>query len=216
MKLHQNIYLPDREKYLVGWMSDNGEVIDGKGTYQIVKLRAALEHCKSFRTAIDVGAHVGLWTLQMQKAFARVEAFEPVQSHYYCLTANLAGANNVGLHSCALGNAEGVVSMKVNAAISCKSRVDKTAGDIPLRTLDSYGFTDVDFIKIDTEGYELPVVRGAEHTIKKYRPTMIVEQKGHAWTYYGLRKEAAVELLESWGMIRQQEIAGDYIMVWPC
>ncbi len=215
MLMHQGIYLPDREKYLVEWMTENGEVIDGKGTYQIVKLRAALEHCKSFRTAIDVGAHVGLWTLQLAKAFARVEAFEPVQSHYYCLTANLAHANNVGLHACALGDREGTVSMKVNAAISCKSRVDKGSGDIPLDRLDSYGFTDVDFIKIDCEGYERNVVNGAARAIQQWRPTMIVEQKGHASTYYGLRKEAAVELLESWGMKRALEISGDYIMVWP-
>ncbi len=105
--------------------------------------------------------------------------------------------------------------MKINSAISCKSRIDKGIGDIPLHTLDSYRFTDVDFIKIDTEGFERNVVKGAERTIKEYRPTLIVEQKGHGATYYGYRKEEALEVLESWGMKRAMEIAGDWVMVWP-
>ena len=80
--------------------------------------------------------------------------------------------------------------------------------------MDSFDLQDVDFIKIDTEGYELFVVRGAEQTIKRCRPTMIVEQKGHGMQYFGFRKEEAVELLETWGMKRVKVMSGDWIMVW--
>jgi hypothetical protein len=44
-----------------------------------------------------------------------------------------------------------------------------------MRTIDSYGFDDVDFIKIDVEGAELGVLRGAKETIKRCRPAVQME-----------------------------------------
>lgn len=46
---------------------------------------------------------------------------------------------------------------------------------IKQRTLDSYNFEEVDVIKIDTEGYELLVLEGAENTIKRNRPIVQIE-----------------------------------------
>ncbi len=81
MIIHQDIYLPDNEKHLQGWMTEHGEIVDGKGTYQIEKLRAVLDHCQNFRVAVDIGAHVGLWSLQLVKRFEHLHAFEPVAEH---------------------------------------------------------------------------------------------------------------------------------------
>lgn len=223
MIVHQGVYLPDGETHLVGWMDKAGEIVDGKGTYQIKKLRTALSHCKSFRTAVDIGAHCGLWSMQLTKKFSRVEAFEPVAEHRQCFTANilnvgtgeLDGENlfRVRLHACALGDHEGSIKITTAPTSSGDSRVDGD-GDIPMHTLDSFELQDVDFIKIDTEGYELFAVRGAEETIKRCRPVMIVEQKGHGQQFFGFRKEEAAELLESWGMRRVINLSGDIVMVW--
>ena len=46
---------------------------------------------------------------------------------------------------------------------------------VPLRTLDSFNFKNVGLIKIDTEGYEVPVLLGAERTIKENKPRLIIE-----------------------------------------
>lgn len=211
MIVHQGVYLPDGEAHLVDWMNKAGELVDGKGTYQIKKLRAALAHVKQFRTAVDIGAHCGLWSMQLVKKFANVEAFEPVARHRECFQQNvLDGAQ---LHDCALGESEGWIKITTEPTSSGDSRVDGK-GDIPMRTLDSFKLWDVDFIKIDTEGYELFAIRGGEETIKRCRPVMIVEQKGHGMKYFGFRKEEGIELLESWGMVRLQEMAGDFIMGW--
>lgn len=48
-------------------------------------------------------------------------------------------------------------------------------GDVPVRTLDSYGFTDVAVIKIDVENMELAVLRGAMETIQRERPVIYAE-----------------------------------------
>lgn len=221
---HQGIWLPDGEKHLIGWMNKAGEIVDGRGSYQIHKLRAALEHVKKFRVAVDVGAHCGLWSMQLAKRFERLHAFEPVERHRACFLMNLRDCDNVDLYGCGLGEKKGFVAIESQPDSSGDSRVAAYAEDalenprapmVPLKTLDSFEFPIVDFIKIDTEGYELYVVRGAEQTIKRCRPTMIVEQKGHGMKYFGFRKEEAVELLESWGMKRVVNMSGDIVMIWP-
>lgn len=241
MIIHKGVYLPDGEKHLIGWIDKAGELVDGKASYQIKKLRAAISHVKQFRVAVDVGAHCGLWSMQLAKQFGHLHAFEPVERHRECFLANLAGCENVDLYGCGLGDKSGFVSIESKPDSSGDSRVaayaerdewaepvrydendipigptpaSANAPRIPLKTLDSFDLQDVDFIKIDTEGYELHVVRGAEETIKRCKPVMIVEQKGHGMQYFGFRKEEAVELLESWGMKRAAGISGDWIMVW--
>lgn len=230
MIIHQGIYLPDGETHLIGWMDKAGELVDGKGTYQIKKLRAALSYCKSFRTAVDAGAHCGLWSMQLAKRFQKIEAFEPVAEHRACFEENLQGnmmppsvlfadpravlLKGVRLHPCALGDHEDMIRITTEPTSSGDSRVDGK-GDIPMHTLDSFGLRDVDFIKIDTEGFELFVIEGAEETIKRCRPVMVVEQKGHGMKYFGFRQEEGVELLRSWGMVPMREpMAGDWIMGW--
>ena len=89
-----------------------------------------------------------------------------------------------------------------------------TWAGIEVVTLDSLEFETVDFIKIDVEGWEPRVLRGGEQTIKRCRPNIIVECKGND-TAYGEARNAAVTLLESWGMRQLQVLSGDFIMGWP-
>jgi hypothetical protein len=58
---------------------------------------------------------------------------------------------------------------------------------IETRTLDSYNFSKIDFIKIDVEGWEEQVLRGAMDTILKYKPRMYIE----IWTKEGDRVRPA-------------------------
>jgi FkbM family methyltransferase len=131
-------------------------------------------------------------------------------------------AQNVTLHACALGEKEGWVSMKTAPTSSGDTFVTghsmlaevAGAGDIPMKRLDDFGFQDVDFLKVDCEGYELFVLRGAEEMLKRCRPCVIVEQKpGHAQKF-GLPETAAVPYLQSLGAALLQEISGDFILAW--
>ncbi len=216
---HQGIWLPDGEVHFLEVMTKNLHMVDGKGTYQYKKLWAAMGYVSQFRAAVDIGGHCGLWSMQLQKRFARVHAFEPVARHRECFLKNVPNAEedsmqSVYLHACALGDHEGTVRITSNPISSGDSRVDGD-GDIPLHTLDSFNLHHVDFIKIDTEGYELYAIKGAEETIKRCRPIMVVEQKGHGMKYFGFGKEEGVELLKSWGMRSlQPPMSGDWIMGW--
>ena len=85
----------------------------------------------------------------------------------------------------------------------------------PIRTLDEFEFDDVDFIKIDTEGYETFVIKGAMETLMRCKPVIVVEQKGGN-ELYGIQGEApAVAMLEAMGFKLKDRVRDDYILAWP-
>jgi len=218
---HQNIWLPDGEKHFPEWMTRNGEIVNGKGTYQIKKLREAMKHVKQFRTAIDVGAHVGLWSMHLVTRFNLLHAFEPVQQFRDCWCRNVDATIDhlrsaaYELHDCALGASDGgLVGMRVDAADTGGTHVT-SGGDVPMFTLDSFEFPDVDFIKIDCEGYELEVLKGAADTLARCKPGVIVEQKPHKLLpNFGIKGAPAVDYLRDMGAVLRKEIGGDFILTW--
>jgi FkbM family methyltransferase len=214
MKQELGWWFPDHEQHLPAWMrSPKGYlVLNGRPSYQGKKQQAALAAVRQHRTAVDVGGHIGLWSYNLAAAFEQVHAFEPVEAHRACFARNVEAAN-VTLHACALGREEGSVSIHTAPTSTGDSWV-KGGGNIPMVTLDSLQLTEVDFIKIDCEGYEENVLRGAIETIKRDLPVIIVEQKRDmATARFGLEPLGAVKFLQSLGYRVAQEISGDYLMV---
>jgi len=210
-------WFPDHEQHLIEWMRNpkTAVEINGRRAYQGSKQLAALRHCRWTRVAVDVGAHVGLWSFNLAHAFQRVKAFEPVADHRDCFVLNVpTDKAAVVLYECALGAVEGAVKISVAPGSSGDSRVAvEGEGDIPMKRLDSFKLTDVDLLKIDCEGYEENVVDGAHETIMRCRPVIIVEQKRKMATRFGLQPQGAVSQLKRWGYTVAEEISGDYIMV---
>jgi FkbM family methyltransferase len=210
------VFLPDGETHLVEWMRKVNHRIDGKLTYQWKKIEAALAHVKQWRTAIDVGAHCGLWSMHLAKRFQLVHAFEPVAAHRECFEANLRGAPMTWvLHPMALGEAAGSVRMETARSSSGDTRVAGD-GDIPLRRMDEIVLDalPVDFIKLDCEGYELFALRGGESILKRWQPCIIVEQKPGRGQRFGLPEHGAVDYLQGLGAKLRKEISGDFVLSW--
>lgn len=207
------IWLPDHEVHLQPHI-EKGPEINGAGTYQYAKLEMALRYVKSFRLAVDIGAHVGLWARVLATCFERVEAFEPMPAHRDCFIRNVT-ADNVVLYDCALGSRKGEIRMTTYVGNSGHSHVAET-GEIvvPMTTLDSVGLDVVDFIKLDTEGYEREVLYGAVDTLKRCRPTLIVEQKPANGSRYGGGDHGALRFLEKLGARIVAQKAGDYVLTW--
>lgn len=209
----RGIWLPDHETHLQPHI-ERGPLVDGKGTYQFQKIELALSHVKQWRTAVDVGAHVGLWARVLAGRFERVEAFEPKSEHHECWERNVMAAN-VALHRCALGARPGPARMVTINGNSGHSHVtDDGAVEIQMQTLDSFRLDDVDFVKIDTEGYEREVVLGATETLRRCKPVMIVEQKPNNGRRYGHGDYGALKLLEMMGATIVAKKAGDYVLTW--
>ena len=53
------------------------------------------------------------------------------------------------------------------------TRVEKESGEIPMFTIDSFNYKDIDLIKIDVEGYEMKVLEGATETLKTVKFLMV-------------------------------------------
>lgn len=210
MKLHQGVWLPDHEVHMIDWMNKSGEIVNGRGTYQIKKLREALKYVKNFRVAVDVGAHVGFWSMHLVRVFASVCAFEPVKEHADCFRANVQTAN-YDLYECALGSAEGRVKLQTPAGSSGGTHI-VGEGNTTMVTLDSFELQNVDFIKIDCEGWELEVLKGARQTLRRCKPCVIVEQKLHIMqANYGETGQPALGYLYDMGAVQRRVISGDYI-----
>ena len=84
---------------------------------------------------------------------------------------------------------------------------------VELKKLDDYELTDVDFIKIDVEGYENQVVLGAKETLLRNKPIIIVEQKGFSDRFNETQFEA-IDTLKSYGAKVIDQVVKDYILSW--
>lgn len=228
VKDYRGLWLPAHEEHMVQWMDNRmrehpEELVDGKPTYQYHKLKAAMGYCKQFRTAIDVGAHVGLWSMHLVKKFDYVHAFEPFKIHQQCFARNVQPDSKYTLYPVALGEAAGTVAMATSKGSSGDTKVTKS--DDPeaiytLKTLDEVidaGCVDhdrIDFVKVDCEGYEYFVLKGGEELLKRNKPCVIVEQKPGFARRYGLEQRGAVDYLKSLGAVMRKEIGGDFILTW--
>lgn len=214
IKMVGGVWLPAHEEHLMAWMNHpkNRTLVDGKFAYQWKKQQLAMAHVRQWRTAVDVGAHCGLWSMHMVKRFQSVRAFEPVELHRVCFERNVQGANHV-LYPCALGEVDGSCSMHTKNTSSGDSWVSGS-GDIAIRRLDDFDLEDVDFIKLDCEGYELLALKGGEEMLKRCKPTVIVEQKPGRPAQFGLAPTGAVDYLQSLGAQLRAVQSGDYILSW--
>jgi FkbM family methyltransferase len=134
------------------------------------------------RTAIDVGANWGCYTYYLSKFCRRVEAFEPIPSCAESIRTFRGW--NIRVHAVALSSVDGWRELRVpthhGVPASGYATFNELTGPaqaitVPLRTLDEYEFTDVALLKIDVEGHEMEVLKGASRTIDRERPVILVE-----------------------------------------
>lgn len=209
--------LPKGEQHLQAWMWNVQQRKHGRLTYQAGKYDAAIKYCKQKRHALDIGAHVGLWSFLMAHDFGRVTAFEPHPLHARLWRDNMRGYTNTIIFETALGENPAHVDLQnytQGSSGDMRIRPD-SAGEIPMQRLDDIlpMVADVDFIKMDCEGYEFPVLLGAGALLERCKPVVIVEQKPGKAACYGLEDTQAVKLLEAHGYKLAEHISGDYVMV---
>lgn len=228
-KKELGVWFPPEEKHLTDMLHKSKVgLVDGKGTYQLHKLRKAIEYVPDghFRTCLDVGAHVGLWSMHLCRMFDFVYGFEPVPLLRKLYNHNLIDSRNWHIYPFALSDKAETLTLDYRSHDTGNTHVLPTRADAPQPEgepvlieahavpLDKLSFDHVDFIKIDVEGWELPVVVGAKETLLKHRPVIIIEQKGNGEKWYGHSDHAAVRFLEGLGMKKVDELAGDCIMIW--
>ena len=203
-------------KELDGWQTVQGDIClksakkQGCGQieeYQNLELQIAISHCSKLRVAVDIGAHVGITAYRLSQSFEHVHAYELNTNLFPCLQKNLAWKKcyNVTTHPLGLGDTEKDVDIKTTNK-SFGTHVDPNAktGKYKIKTLDSFNLEHVDFIKIDAEGYEPLVAKGALDTIERCKPIILYERKDHP-ARYGYYQDSIRDVLMKLGyrMIRK-------------
>lgn len=165
--------------------------IESTGDFYEAELLADIRSRLFFaECAVDVGAHVGNHTLYFSRMLGlRTVSFEPNPRTFALLEANVR--DNGVEAMCRLRNAAvGAAAGRAHAIAAADgnsgmSRVESdAAGEVPLLCLDDElaGEARIDLIKIDVEGWELDVLRGAARLIARHRPLLYVEASSATFT----------------------------------
>jgi FkbM family methyltransferase len=165
--------------------------------------------------AFDVGANLGRWSQMLAEANPKclVHAFEPSPSTFLNLEKNAQSIPGLKLHQLGLGDREGVCAFNdygENSGLSSFASRRKSMGLEPVRviktpvsTFDQFCAQErietVDFVKIDTEGYEMSVLRGMEKALGNQRVAAIQFEYGGTWLDAGETLAAANQLLQTHG-----------------
>jgi len=148
--------------------------------YQLKHYKTSLKHCKTRRTAIDCGAHIGIFTRRYAQDFQKVIAIEPITPTH--LATNTQHLGNVQVIPQAVYKdshtkmyAHNPGTLTAHTELQLESIANAQA--IPTVAIDDLDLTDVDIIKIDTQGLEWEVVVGATNTIKTCKPILHIETR---------------------------------------
>jgi FkbM family methyltransferase len=149
--------------------------------------------------ALDCGANIGVHTIEWAKHmynWGNVSSFEPQEKIFYALAGNITLNNcfNVKANNVALGDENGKINIpqlnhfksssfgsfeleknENNEFIGQTIDYNKTS-EVRIVTIDSFEFKRVDLIKIDVEGMEEKVLKGAKKTIQEQKPIIVVEK----------------------------------------
>ncbi len=173
--------------------------------------------------AIDVGANVGNHSIFFDKYFGKTIAFEPSPSTYDILKFNSKYTKSVNAINCGLGDVAGEFELfedLENFGRSVIKDVGQMAGDdsrtikVKVRCLDDFGLdlSGLGLIKIDVEGFEASVVRGAKNAITRYEPVILFEQNQSA---FNSCEPETVRLLREMGYsfcwIRRNKVARTWL-----
>jgi FkbM family methyltransferase len=144
------------------------------------------------KLCIDVGANIGEYTAELlASTSATVVSFEPLSESFLSLCRlreSLEESGRLILENKGIANRDGSLTIHFNRdalahasfsedvkKVSYVSNPEKLA--VPVVTLDTYclenRITEIDLVKIDTEGFELEVFEGAEETFRRLRPKFI-------------------------------------------
>jgi len=135
------------------------------------------------RDFLDIGAHIGYYSVYLSPRVRRVYAFEPDRRNLPSLQANALAAGNVEVVEMAASSRDGVALLGVGGGSAVSSLTSGNDGEpvvsVKTTTIDSFVGSregiDVALVKIDAEGHDLEVLRGMHHLVIGHLPLILTE-----------------------------------------
>tara|TARA_B110000285_G_C15061664_1_gene582733 strand:+ start:113 stop:748 length:636 start_codon:yes stop_codon:yes gene_type:complete len=138
--------------------------------------------CKKHKVIVQAGGNAGMYPKLYSDIFDTVYTFEPDPLNFYCLSKN-TGHNVIKFQAC-LGNTRNLVNLSYARHKTAKRANAggfwiSGSGNFPIFRIDDLGLKECDLIHLDIEGYEGEAILGGEETIRKFKPAISVELRGH-------------------------------------
>jgi len=166
--LNNGIAVIDGDTHISKWVEESGRLDHDQYALPII-----LKHINKGDWVVDAGAFIGDHTRAYKDKVGytgKVIAFEPNPAAFECLIHNCP---SVDCFSFGLSDFEGVAGVQINDNSGASKLV---LGDgVMLVILDDYNLPQLDFLKLDVEGFELKALKGAENTIRIHKPKMWIE-----------------------------------------
>lgn len=186
----QNIAIIERDTHISKWVEESGRLDHDQNA-----LPKILSHINQGDVIFDIGAYIGDHTIAYSRK-GQVHAFEPNVEAFECLKYNMEGKDvvcrNIALSDCVHG-----YSMDNNC--DNVGMANMTIGSLKTITIDNYcsdyGIIP-NFIKIDAEGFELRILKGAIETLEKYKPRLVLEVNESALLAKGTSKDELFTFLD--------------------
>ena len=163
------------------------------------------KHVKKNNCVVEVGVHVGFTTKWLANKFSTVHSFDFDNDVLECFRINMKkfGCNNVVIHPYGLGEIEKMVAVadqypSGRGPLGAHIDIKNNNKLYKIKSLDQLSIENVDLAVIDTEGYEYFVLQGAQETIKKYKPVLVIEfhKKRLSKKFFGVDQSTTEEFLE--------------------
>jgi len=220
MKQVHGWWFPDWEQHFQGYFNSFAKTTkEYPVPYQKAQRDYALSFVTSWRNMIDVGGNVGTWSRPLGARFTHVHAFEPHPENRECYLRNMESTNNFTLYPYALSEQAGVFPLYIhdtscgNISLNLKGVLDgptPAAGkpsmdniktiQVEVKTLDSFNFANIDFIKIDVQGHEFGVLKGATQLLTQQKPVLVMELATRSPAEIA-EKTAITEWLQQFGYV---------------